>query len=97
MTAESVNLINRILAEYGSKFTERDLEATQNYMIRSNVRGFETLRSKIRMLEKISALGFPFNYVIQREREVREMTLNRIKELAAEYLGSPKNGFPGCW
>lgn len=93
VTAESVNLINRILAEYGSKFTERDLEATQNYMIRSNVRGFETLRSKIRMLEKISALGFPFNYVIQREREVREMTLNRIKELAAEYLDPQKMVF----
>lgn len=86
VTLESVELIRNILAGYGGGFTESDLETTRNYLIRSNARAFETLRAKLGMLEKISGLGFPNDYVVQREQIVREMTLERVRELAEEYV-----------
>ena len=86
VTLESVELIRDILAGYAGGLTESDLEATRNYLIRSNARAFETLRAKIGMLEKISALGFPLDYVVQREQIVREMTLDRVRELAEQYV-----------
>ena len=86
VTLESVELIRDILGEYAGGFTEGDLEATRNYLIRSNARAFETLRAKIGMLEKINALGFRVDYVVERARIVREMTLDRVRELAERYV-----------
>ena len=86
VTPESVELIRDILASYADGFTPADLEMTQSYLIRSNARAFETLRSKISMLEKISTLGFPLDYVVERERVVANMTLERVRELARRYV-----------
>ena len=86
VTLESVELIRDILAGYSDGFTPDDLETTQSYLIRSNARAFETLRSKISMLEKISTLGFPLDYVVERERVVENMTLERVRELARRYV-----------
>ena len=86
VTLESVELIRDILAGYADGFTPDDLETTQSYLIRSNARAFETLRSKISMLEKISTLGFPLDYVVERERVVENMTLERVRELARRYV-----------
>ena len=86
VTLESVTLIREILASYSTGFTTDDLEATQGYLIRSNSRAFETLRSKISMLEKISTLGFPLDYVVEQERVVQDMTLERVRELARRYV-----------
>lgn len=86
VTLESVALILGILGNYADEFTSDDLDATQSYLVRSNARAFETLRSKIAMLEKISTLGFPFDYVVQRERVVDGMTLERVRDLAQHHV-----------
>ncbi len=86
VTPESVGLIRDILRDYSDGFTPDDLEATRNFLIRSNSRRFETLGAKIGMLENISTLGLPLDYVRQREQIVREITLERIKELADRYV-----------
>jgi len=86
VTLESVELIRDILAGYADGFTPEDLATTQSYLIRSNARAFETLRSKISMLEKISTLGLPLDYVVARERVVDNMTLERVRELARRYV-----------
>ena len=85
VTAESVALIRDILAGYATSFTEADLEATENYLVRSNARAFETLASKISVLERISTLGLEYDYVVEREQVVRNMTLEDVKELARTY------------
>jgi zinc protease len=93
VTSESVGLIRDILAGYAGSFTEADLEATKNYLVRSNARAFETLASKIGVLEKISALGLEFDYVVQREQVVRNMTLEDVRELARTYLNPQRMVF----
>jgi zinc protease len=86
VTLESVELIRDILAGYADGFTPEDLAATQSYLIRSNARAFETLRAKIGMLEKISTLRFPLDYVAERERVVGRMTLARVRDLARRHV-----------
>ena len=86
VTLESVELIRDILAGYADGFTPEDLAATQSYLIRSNARAFETLRAKIGMLEKISTLRFPLDYVAERERVVGRMTLERVRDLARRHV-----------
>ena len=93
VTSESVGLIRDILAGYAGSFTEADLEATKNYLVRSNARAFETLASKIGVLEKISALGLEFDYVVQREQVVRNMTLEDVRALARTYLNPERMVF----
>ena len=86
VTLESIELIRDILAGYADGFTPDDLAKTQGYLIRSNARAFETLRAKISMLEKIRTLGFPIDYVVARERVVKTMTIERVRELARRYV-----------
>ena len=67
------------------RFDEADLEATTSFLLKSNARRFETLGAKINMLQSISSYDLPPDYVVQREGIVRDMTVERIKDLAGRY------------
>ena len=86
VTYESAALVKEILENYGKDFNENDLEVTQSFLIKSQARSFETPAAKRGMLENISAFGWPYDYARQRETVVRDMTLDRIRELAGQYL-----------
>jgi zinc protease len=90
VTLESAQLIKEIIDNFGSTYSEADLATTKGFLIKSNARTFETAGSKLNMLENISKYGMPHDYVKQREQIVRNMTLPKIKELAAKYLDSGK-------
>ncbi len=93
VTMESVDIVNRILTEYGDTYDEEDLEATASYLVRSNARAFETLGNQIGMLQNISLLNLPFDYVRQREQIVRDMTLDRIRELIQNQIDPSRMAF----
>jgi zinc protease len=86
VTFESLELIKSMLESYGPAFNEEDLAATQGFLLRTNARAFETAGAKLGILAKMSSLGFPADYVLRREETVRQMTIERIRELAAEYI-----------
>ena len=46
--------------------------------------------AKLGLLADMSAYGFPADYVIRREEIVRDMTIERIQELAARYLDAER-------
>ena len=85
-TYEASQLINDILGQYGATFTEADLEVTQNFLLKSKARAFETLGAKLGLLQNISAYGWPYDYVREQDRIVAAMTVARIQELAAQYV-----------
>lgn len=89
-TFESASLVKHILDNYGKAYTKNDLEVTKGFMVKSNARAFETLRSKLNMLHNISNYGFDDDYAKQRESIVKEMTVEDIKKLAETYLDSNK-------
>src|SRR5688500_20027209 len=71
---------------YGPTINDEDLAATKTFLLKSNAMAFETLGDKIGILRDMSMFGFPADYVLQREAIVRDMTIDRIRELAARHL-----------
>jgi zinc protease len=86
VTLESLELIKGMTEQHGQVFDAEDLEATKSFLLKSNAMAFETLGAKLGILRDMSTLGFPADYVLQREAVVRDMTVDRIRELAERHL-----------
>ena len=87
VTLESLEIIRDMLETYGPTFDDEDLEATRGYLLRANARAFETLGAKLGVVRAVSDYGFAPDYVLRQEQTVRDMTVERVRELAARYLG----------
>jgi zinc protease len=90
VTLESAQLIKDILQNYGKNYSEKDLETTKGFLIKSNARAFETSGAKLSMLENISKFGWKPDYVKEREEIVKNMTLEQIRNLSQQYLDANK-------
>lgn len=86
VTFESLDLIKSIMESHGPEFDQEDLDATQSFLLRTNARAFETLGAKLGLLGDMTDYGFSADYLLGREQIVRDMTVDRIGELAEEYL-----------
>ncbi|KYG75519.1 peptidase M16 [Roseivirga echinicomitans] len=87
---ESAQLVKDILTNYGETYTEKDLETTKSFMIKSGARAFETAGAKLNMLENMSEYGWSADYVKQQQQIVKDMTVEEIQRLAKEYLDPEK-------
>ena len=85
-TEESVQIFKDLMEQYRNGITEEELLFTKNALIKSNAREFETLRALISMLSDIAEYNLPFDYVKNEEATVKDMTLERHKELADKYI-----------
>jgi len=90
VTLESAQLIKSILQDYPKNYSEKDLETTKGFLIKSNARAFETAGAKLNMLENISKYGWKYDYVKGREQIVKGMTVQQIKDLSQKYLNADK-------
>lgn len=86
VTLESLQLVKDIVERHGPEFDEADLEATQGFLLRANARAFETLGAKLGVIRAVSLYGFEPDYLLDRENVVREMTVERVRELAGRHL-----------
>jgi zinc protease len=86
VTLEAAQLIKSILRDYPKTFTEKDLETTQSFLIKSNARAFETAQAKLNMLDNIGKYEWKYDYVKEREQIVKGMTVKQISDLANKYL-----------
>lgn len=86
VTLESLQLIRDILAAYPQEYGPDDLAVTQDFLLKSQARAFETLGSKRGMLENISTYGWPYDYLKQRQAIIRSMDVERLQDLARRYL-----------
>jgi zinc protease len=93
VTYESASLVKDIVEQYGKNYNDNDLEVTKGFMIKSNARAFETMRSKLGMLSNISNYNLPDDYAKQREDIVKRMTIEDIKKLAEKYLDVNKMNY----
>ncbi len=90
VTLEAAQLVKSIVADYGKNYSADDLATTKSFLIKSNARAFETAGAKLNMLENISKFGWKPDYVKQREQIVRDMTVDRIRELSGKYLNADR-------
>ena len=90
VTYESAQLVKDIIDEYPVTFTDTDLETTKSFLIKSGARSFETAASKLNMLENISSYDLDYDYMKERQNQVRAMSVDRIKSLSDKYLDTDK-------
>lgn len=85
VTYESAAAVKEILENYPNTFSDKDLETTKSFLLKSNARRFETLGAKLYMLDDISEYGWEADYVSEREEIVKNITKEEISELAKKY------------
>ena len=90
VTLESAQLVKKIITDYPTNFSEKDLATTKGFLIKSNARRFETMGAKLNMLQSMSAYGFSSNYIKDREKIVNEMTIEEIQKLSRKYVNPNK-------
>ncbi len=90
VTLESTQLVKKILQDYAPTYSAADLETTRNFLVKSNARAFETAEAKLGMLDNISKYGWRADYVKDRERIVKSMTLPQVQALSQKYLDPSK-------
>ena len=85
-TQESVQIFKDEMEKYIQGIDEEGLAFTKDALIKSNARGFETIRALHSMLTDISAYDLPFDYVEKEEDFVKALTAEQHKELAQKYI-----------
>ncbi|MDO6492311.1 MULTISPECIES: M16 family metallopeptidase [unclassified Cellulophaga] len=90
VTYEASQLVKDIMKNYSKGYNQNDLEVSKGYMVKSNARAFETMGSKLNMLENISMYNYPVDYAKQREQGVKNMSVEDVKALADEYVNPDK-------
>ena len=86
ITDDAAKLVKNILQNYPENFNQYDLEVTKSYMIKSNMRKFETLDAKLNMLSEISNYDRDYDYIKQREELVNKLDILNIQDLAKKYI-----------
>jgi zinc protease len=92
-TYESVKIFKEEMENYPTTVSQEDLDFTQNALIKSNARRFETLGSLIGMLQTRSMYDFPADYIKNEEDIVRNMNLEELKGLAGKYITPDKMSY----
>ncbi|WBX73483.1 pitrilysin family protein [Tenacibaculum pacificus] len=90
VTLESAELVKKIITDYPTTFSDKDLATTKGFLIKSNARRFETMRAKLNTLENISTYNLNTDYVKNREKIVNEMTIEKVQELAKKHINPNK-------
>jgi len=90
VTLESAQLVKKIITDYPTNFSEKDLATTKGFLIKSNARRFETMSAKLNMLQNMSNYNLSSDYIKDREKIVNEMTIEKIQELAKKYINPNK-------
>ena len=90
VTLESAQAVKKILEEYPTTFSDKDLETTKSFLIKSNARAFETSRAKLNMLSNISDYNWNADYVKDQENTVNNMNKEQITALANKYVNPNK-------
>lgn len=85
-TYETAQIIRDEIAKFRQGISAEDLGLVKSTLLKSNAGRFETLAQLGQMLMPVVLYDLPFDYVKQREADVRNMTLEQQKALAQKYL-----------
>lgn len=85
-TLESVQIFKSLMENYRNGISEKDLEMTRNYLIKSYALNFETLGALTGMLGDISLYQLPKDYVRIEQETIKNMTVDQHKALAQKYI-----------
>ncbi|NNJ83200.1 MAG: insulinase family protein [Flavobacteriaceae bacterium] len=89
-TLASLEIIQEMVRDYGTGFTENDVELTKNKIVKQNTRAYESLNAKLGILTNIDKYGKPRNYIDLEQQELMAMTLDDFKSTIDKYMQEDK-------
>ncbi|MGH7599224.1 MAG: M16 family metallopeptidase [bacterium] len=89
-TLESIQIFKDEIAKYREGLADADLAFTKSALSQSNALRFETLGALRGMLDQIATHNLSFDYIKQQEKIILDMTKDRHKALAQQYLDPNK-------
>ena len=89
-TVESLQIFKDEMERYSKSVSDETIIATQNALIKTNARRFETLGALMGMLNNIQQYNLQDDYVKGREDYVRQFTAEQHQALARKYINPGK-------
>jgi len=89
-TQPSLEIMRDMIAAHGPDFDDSDKEITQQKVVKSSTRAFESLGAKLGTLRVINKYGKSDSYVEEEQAELLSMTVADFKNTAEMYLVEPK-------
>ncbi|WP_298636437.1 pitrilysin family protein [uncultured Umboniibacter sp.] len=90
VTSEAMEVFQGLIEGYDAQFSEADLATTQNILIKSQTRAYESLGQKTGMLSEMARYNRTSDYVSARQNRVANMSTDRVSELLNQYLPQDK-------
>jgi zinc protease len=89
-TLESAQIFRNEMLKYRNGVSPEDLQFTKDALIKSNALKFETIGALRGMLGQIVKYDLPFDFVKDQEKQISDMTLDELKNLAQKYINPDK-------
>lgn len=89
-TRPSLETIREMLIAYPDTLDAQAAEATQQKIIKSAARAFESLGAKLGTVGNIGRLGLSDRYVEQEQEQLVSMTADDFQRIAREYMGEDR-------
>jgi len=86
VTLESLNLMRDQFDNYAATFGEEEMEVTKNMEIKSKTRAYESLFSKLNILQKMDKFDSPSNYIDLNQKELMDMKLADFHSVINKYI-----------
>jgi predicted Zn-dependent peptidase len=83
----AVELIRQVLNDIARDgITEEELKVAKNYIRGQRLIGEESMMSQAKILSYLKALGYDYQYYLERDKRLESVTCETIKKLAEEYF-----------
>jgi zinc protease len=85
-TLPSLQLVRRMLQEYGPTYSEADVQIAKNKVLKGNTLAYESLNDKLGLLRDISKYGKSLKFVEEDQQALLRMNLTDFKTTIAKHL-----------
>ena len=85
-TLPSLEIIQKMVQDYGPGFTEADVALTKNKVVKQNTRAFESFGAKLGILQSISKYGLSKDFVDKEQQLLMNMSLDDFKAVIGDYI-----------
>ncbi|HYG02669.1 MAG TPA: pitrilysin family protein [Chryseosolibacter sp.] len=85
-TLPSLQIIESMVKDYGSAFSEQEVATTKNKILKSNTLAYESLGAKLALLREISKYGKSRKFVEEDQQQLMKMSLADFKNVIGKYM-----------
>jgi len=88
VTSEAFGVFSALIENYETQYSAEDLETTQNILIKSQTRAYESLGQKTGMLSEMARFDLNAGFVAERQQRLASMTVEEVQAVLNSYLSS---------